>query len=225
MIKYYDAYDERYKIAHDEGILWFLDEPTPEVEEWIHFNNIPIDDEICEIGCGEGRDALYLATLGYKITAADVSKEAIAKCRDLAKEKDVIINWINYDALFISEVIFNKFKWIYSVATLHMLVDINDRKKFLESLFNLLEPKGKLLLVSKGDGTAERATDKSKAFNLVKRNHPTGKTINVPVISYIERNFENHQKELIEAGFDIEKIFISENNTYEKCINVYLTRS
>jgi len=103
MIKYYDAYDERYKIAHDEGILWFLDEPTPEVEEWIRFNNIPIDDEICEIGCGEGRDALYLATIGYKMTAADVSKEAIAKCRDLVKEKDVIINWINYDALFISE--------------------------------------------------------------------------------------------------------------------------
>lgn len=61
MKKYYFAYEDRYKQIHSEGLLWFQDKPTPELLEWIESNGILLGSNICEIGCGEGRDALYLS--------------------------------------------------------------------------------------------------------------------------------------------------------------------
>jgi 2-polyprenyl-3-methyl-5-hydroxy-6-metoxy-1,4-benzoquinol methylase len=36
---------------------------------------------ILEIGCGEGRDALYHLKKGYGVTASDISAEAINYCK------------------------------------------------------------------------------------------------------------------------------------------------
>ncbi|WP_054871887.1 class I SAM-dependent methyltransferase [Caloranaerobacter sp. TR13] len=171
MKKYYYAYEERYKKIHKEGLLWFSKKPTPELIDWVEYFNIPLGNEICEVGCGEGRDALYLATQGYEITAVDISEEAIRKCKELAEERKVKVNWVVSDALYLREKIKRQFNWIYSVGTLHILVENEDRKKFLKTLYSLLKPKGKLLLISMGDGETERATDTKIAFELQERNH------------------------------------------------------
>lgn len=226
MKKYYLAYNERYKKVHEEGLLWFSKEPTPEVLEWIKYYNIHIKDEICEIGCGEGRDSLCLAQSGYLITAIDSSEEAIKKCKDLSKEIGLNVNWIVKDALEIRDGSeFKKFKWIYTIATLHMLVDNEDRIKFLTSIYNLLEPSGKLLLLSKGDGVNERASDTSTAFELQERNHMwTGRMFKVAGTSYRGINWTNHKKELEQAGFHIEKTMNTENKEYSQCMTVYLSK-
>ncbi|MDF2675019.1 MAG: hypothetical protein K0R09_3288 [Clostridiales bacterium] len=226
MKKYYHAYNERYKKVHEEGLLWFSKEPTPEVLEWIKYYNIRIKDEICEIGCGEGRDSLYLAQSGYCITAIDSSEEAIKKCKDLSREKGLNVNWIVKDALEIGDGSeFKKFKWIYTIATLHMLVDDEDRIKFLTSIYNLLEPSGKLLLLSLGDGVNERSSDISTAFELQERNHMwTGRKMNVAGTSYRGVNWANHKKELEQTGFHIEKTMNTENMEYNQCMTVYLSK-
>lgn len=46
MKKYYLAYDERYKKAHSEGILWFSKNPTPDLLKWIEYYNIAKQDKI-----------------------------------------------------------------------------------------------------------------------------------------------------------------------------------
>jgi ubiquinone/menaquinone biosynthesis C-methylase UbiE len=225
MIKYYMAYEERYKKLHNEGLMWFSDIPTPELLDWIKFYNIPKEEHICEIGCGEGRDAIYLSKNGYKLTAIDVSDSAIRKCKELSIELDIDINWIVADALFLHEVPKTKYKWIYSIATLHMLVDNNDRKRFLESIYNLLEPGGKLLLVSKGDGINERMSDVSNAFDLQERNHlATGNKVIVAATSYRSMNWDNYIQELKQSGFFIEKLNNTHNHEYDECMTVYLSR-
>ena len=79
MKKYYVAYEERYKQVHKEGLLWAIKEPTEEFVKWVKINRIPQTEEIYELGCGEGRDALFLAQNKYKVFAVDASKTAIKK--------------------------------------------------------------------------------------------------------------------------------------------------
>lgn len=225
MKEYYLAYEERYKKVHSEGLMRFSDIPTPELLEWIEYNSIPNNSEICEVGCGEGRDALYLSSNGYKVAAVDASQSAILKCKELAEKKSVDVDWIVADALSLSKTFKRQYEWVYSVATLHMLVDDNDRSKFLCSLFDILEPNGKLLLVNMGDGIMERKSDTSTAFELQERtNNVSGTKIMVASTSYRGINWEQHQDELKRTGFLIEKAINTENHEYGNCMTVYLSR-
>lgn len=225
MKKYYLAYEDRYRKVHDEGLLWFSRRPTQELIEWVEYNCIPTNESVCEIGCGEGRDALYLASEGYEVTAMDASPTAITKCKQLVAERNLKVDWLVADALELSRKTEKRFKWIYSIATLHMLVEEEDRLKFLKSLYDLLEPGGKALIVSMGDGENERSTDISTAFELQERHHSgTGRTMMLAGTSYRGVNWSSHEKELVNVGFQIEKKLDTENDEYMKCMTVYLRR-
>lgn len=223
--KYYFAYEYRYKQVHNEGLLWFSDKPTPELLEWVEFNCISTESDICEIGCGEGRDALYLSEKGFNITAIDASESAIVKCKEIAAKKDMKVNWIVADALFLDRYLKKKYKWVYSIAALHMLVNDEDRHMFLDSIYKILEPGGKALLVSMGNGVGERKTDINTAFELQERNHmATGKEVLVAGTSYRSINWASHKKEIEKAGFIIEKAINTENDEYGNCMTVYLIK-
>ena len=93
MSKYYEAYDKRYKQVHDKGLVWSINSNTEIVEEIII--NYHLDQEnMLEIGCGEGRDARYLLNKNYSVLATDISQEAITYCI-----KNDIANKINYKVL------------------------------------------------------------------------------------------------------------------------------
>ena len=71
--RYYEAYDERYKQVHQKSLQWFSSLPSKIVEETITEYGISKISKILEIGCGEGRDAIYLMKNGYDLLATDVS--------------------------------------------------------------------------------------------------------------------------------------------------------
>jgi SAM-dependent methyltransferase len=50
-----------------------------------------------DIGAGEGRNALWLAARGWKVTAVDFSEVAISKGRRIADDKDIDIEWVVAD--------------------------------------------------------------------------------------------------------------------------------
>lgn len=50
-----------------------------------------------DVGCGEGRNALWLAEQGWQVTAIDFSDTAIDKARQIAKKRGVTVNWIIED--------------------------------------------------------------------------------------------------------------------------------
>ena len=75
--RYYEAYDERYKQVHQKSLQWFSSLPSKIVEETITEYGISKISKILEIGCGEGRDAIYLMKNGYDLLATDVSPTAI----------------------------------------------------------------------------------------------------------------------------------------------------
>jgi SAM-dependent methyltransferase len=48
-----------------------------------------------DVGCGEGADAIWLAGLGWRVTAIDVSEVALRRARAAADQGDVEVEWLH----------------------------------------------------------------------------------------------------------------------------------
>ena len=79
---YYEAYDDRYKQVHQRSLKWFSDSPSRIVEETLLKYKTNDNPKIIELGCGEGRDAVYLLNKGYHVTATDISPVVIEHCKE-----------------------------------------------------------------------------------------------------------------------------------------------
>ncbi len=59
-----------------------------------NYRYIPLGSSVLDMGMGEGRNAVFLARKGYKVTGIDISSVAVKKSRSLAREFGVRINGI-----------------------------------------------------------------------------------------------------------------------------------
>jgi SAM-dependent methyltransferase len=50
-----------------------------------------------ELGCGEGRPSVWLATRGWAMTAVDFSRVALERARLLARAQEVVVDWRRVD--------------------------------------------------------------------------------------------------------------------------------
>jgi SAM-dependent methyltransferase len=75
--------------------LW---EPNPFLEEMA--DSLPKGVAI-DLGCGTGRSAVYLASLGYDVVAVDLLQDALDRGRDLARRylgpADGSVEWVRMD--------------------------------------------------------------------------------------------------------------------------------
>ena len=169
--KYYAAYDERYKTAHEHGVSWSSNVSTPIVMDVIERYHISQDQDILEIGCGEGRDSRTVLESGYQLKATDLSTEAIAYCKkQLPQYAD---HFSVLDCL--SDKLNTRFDFIFGIAVIHMLVLDEDRNGFYQFIHNHLSENGIALICTMGDGEFETQSDITQAFTLQERNHETGK--------------------------------------------------
>lgn len=167
MSKYYEAYDDRYRQVHGKKLQWASDSPSPIVGQVMDRCCIGGKAKLLELGCGEGRDAAALLVRGCQLTATDISPEAIRYCRE--KWPEHAQNFQILDC--INGQLDEKFDFIYAVAVIHMLVDDMDRKEFYCFLREHLTDDGAALVCTMGDGSMERKSDISTAFDLQERTH------------------------------------------------------
>lgn len=52
---------------------------------------------VLDLGCGEGRDAVFFAARGFRVTGVDVSAAGIGKARRLARAAGVRVRWVVAD--------------------------------------------------------------------------------------------------------------------------------
>lgn len=71
------------------------DKPSPEFYDLIKL--LPRAARVLDLGCGDGRIALFLAEKGFDVTAVDISEAAIDKLERLANEKDLPVTTIIQD--------------------------------------------------------------------------------------------------------------------------------
>ncbi len=98
--------------------------------------------KILFLGEGEGRNAVYAATLGWQVDAVDSSDEGMKKALMLAKEKNVNINYVVAD-IFEREIAIN----FYDAVVLIYLHVHDDLKPILhKKVIDALKPSGKIIL-------------------------------------------------------------------------------
>src|ERR1700730_8956466 len=50
-----------------------------------------------DIGCGSGRDAVYLAMRGWQVTAVDFAETGLNAARQRARDEGVEVQWVRGD--------------------------------------------------------------------------------------------------------------------------------
>ena len=204
---YYKAYEERYKQVHKENMLWASILNTPDIIKFINDYKITAYDRILDLGCGEGRDAIYLLDKGYNVLAIDYSKSAINMCNKLSNNK-YIKSFRSLDIM--EDTLDEKFKYIYSVAVLHMFVLSEHRNKYFYFIRNHLEDDGRCLLCVIGNGKHNYQSDIKEAFKNTERtimNNNT--TINVATTSCKTVDWNTLEQEILDNGLIIENKWIS----------------
>ncbi len=121
-----------------EDYYWGL-EPAGFCDELIALCPPGADKKVLDIGCGEGKDAVYMASKGYSVTAFDVTENGIRKTLRLAKDKNVPIH------AYVDDIntfeIHEQFDIIYSTGTIQYLFKEN-KKAFFEKIERSTKPHG-----------------------------------------------------------------------------------
>ena len=195
--KYYEAYDDRYRQIHGEGLQWFYDDPTPIVKQVLQKFSITPEQKMLELGCGEGRDAYPLLRQDYDLLATDISSAAIEYAQK--KWPEFAKNFAVLDC--VGGETEQSYDFIFAVAVVHMLVENGDRNAFYTFIRHHLTPRGIALICTMGDGKMERQSDIRAAFDLQDRTHEqTGKTVRIAGTSCRMVNFETLHAELKRNG-------------------------
>ncbi len=110
-------YDERYQ---GEQFYWGLN-PNHLCYELMKLKPPVRPYRVLEIGCGEGKDAVFLARCGYQVTAFDESQAGIDKALLLAEKNGVHVDFFKANAL--DYRIEEKYDLIYSSGFFDYLPD------------------------------------------------------------------------------------------------------
>ena len=96
-----------------------------------------------DVACGEGRNALWLAEQGWRVTGIDFSSVGINKARQIAKRRGVEVNWIAADVVTstLPEAGFD----LVLVAYFH--TDPDTRRQWLPKVVGAVNPGGTFIYI------------------------------------------------------------------------------
>ena len=87
-----EHWDERYGT---EQLIWKADPNRFLVEEMDALR----PGRALDVACGEGRNAVWLASKGWRVTGVDFSRAGLAKARRLAADRGVEVAWVEADVV------------------------------------------------------------------------------------------------------------------------------
>lgn len=99
-----DRFEALYAEARDgtATVPWDLGTPSARLVEWAEANAVSgAGRSAMVIGCGPGRDSEYLARLGFRTTAFDISPTAVAMARE--RHPDSPVEYVVADLLSVPD--------------------------------------------------------------------------------------------------------------------------
>lgn len=171
-------------------LLWDEFYQTNKKLEWEN-NNVPDwtvvnaveknylkSSKVLDIGCGRGRNSLYLAKKGFKVYGVDISKSAIdsARKKNVHKKADFMVGGL-------PELSFQNgfFDSIIDMGCFHT-IDLKHRKRYLDETSRILKFGGSFLLrcFSENSLSTLRSFDRANFFLAL---HPTSKKEIIKIFS------------------------------------------
>ena len=101
----------------DKRIPIFVNAPDENLVTYVD-KEIIKGGRVLELGCGPGRNAIYLAEKGFKVDAVDVSKVSLDWAKERADEKNLSINFLHQN-IFDFTVEPGKYDFIYDSGCFH----------------------------------------------------------------------------------------------------------
>ena len=94
---------------------------------------------VLDLGCGEGRDAVFFAGLGARVLGLDVSADGLLKARRLARRRGVRVRWVH--GSMTEALPEGPFDLIFSCGTIHY-VPREQRRHLFPRLAAMTRPGG-----------------------------------------------------------------------------------
>ena len=108
----------------------------------------PVTGRALDVGCGSGRDAVYLAKQGWSVTAVDSVDKALASARRRAAEEGVEVQWVKGDVAALDRLGLEPgYNLLYDFGCIHGLSDAA-RTGAAAGLTHLAAPGATLLMVA-----------------------------------------------------------------------------
>ncbi len=131
------AWDERYQ---GDELIWRADPNQFLVAE---VSSLPAGRAL-DLACGEGRNAVWLATKGWRVTGVDFSSVGLEKAAHMAADSGVEVDWVEADVLDY-EPDAGEFDL---VIIFYLQLPVGQRHRMMKSAVSALAPGGTLLVVA-----------------------------------------------------------------------------
>ena len=113
--------------------------------KWIVSNfGIDRNSSICDFGCGPGLYTTRFAEKGANVTGIDFSKRSIDYAKNVAKEKGLVIDYVNQNYLEYNTD--KRFDLITMIMCDYCALSPLQREKLIQIFHKLLKPNGSILL-------------------------------------------------------------------------------
>ena len=212
---YYLGYDKRYaKVYNSGGTTWEATAPNDSLMTvFSKFPNYFNNKRVIDLGCGEGRDTLFLSQQGVDVIGVDISPAALAKARELAEYKNINAKFIELNVLYLNGLPDNKFDTAINMGCLHMIVDFEERLNHIRNVYRILTEGGIFIIdhcqENWGKGffsLPEYLYNKDKLVhgNIIDRRIRTKegeRLLPLEVIPYAERKDDEITNEVCSVGF------------------------
>ena len=134
-----------YRVLYRLGITpWERDTvPTPLVELGAQY---PSPGRALDIGCGTGRDAVYLAARGWTVTGVDGVPRALDAAKQRAHASSVDVNWVRGDVTRLQTLgIGEGYELLVDRGCFHGLTD-TERDQYAAGVAAVAAPGARLLM-------------------------------------------------------------------------------
>lgn len=125
-------------------VPFFTQRPDENLADWFG-RGLITPGRVLELGCGNGRNAVYLSALGCMVDAVDFSRRAIDQARQLAESAGTVVAFqccSIFDAVFPA----GSYDLVYDTGCLHHLAP-HRRRDYVELVERALRPGGSYGLV------------------------------------------------------------------------------
>jgi len=184
-------YDEYYQTENLFGA------PYPELIEF--YLSIEQRGKLLDLGCGQGRDAIALARIGYEVTGIDHSKVGIDQLNEVANEENLPLTGVVGDMYAYNN--FNEFDFILLDSLFHF--GKKERQKEIKLLKKIIDASKANTLITI---CIQKTGNKLAILNSILSGIPRLKTINQNELIYIFEDKEaNHRLETTYQMISVKK--------------------
>lgn len=154
-----------YRIRSAEVVRRYESADMSELHDHL-LRHLPPNGSILEIGCGSGRDAAFMVSKGFDVTATDASAEMV---REATRAHPELEDWLSCESLPLpdgSPLLACSFDAVVSIATIMQIPD-RDLFESASQVLQLLKPGGILFLSSSigRSGLHEGRDEKGRLFS------------------------------------------------------------